>query len=159
MWWINSKGFEGHRLVVQSPFPNIGGSTGCHGNLPAFLESSKQPNGVGEQSGVTGDLPQCGYELRIFQEVSGRGLLIERFGRTSVGTDMRCQLRMGDAFNDNTNLINDFQQLRLLPCCQLPHHWDMTLEFQKCLKLWSSILPRGRVVQQPTAYSVRVPAG
>jgi hypothetical protein len=37
---IDAKGLEGHWLVVQSPLPNLGSSTRCHCNFPAFLEPS-----------------------------------------------------------------------------------------------------------------------
>jgi len=57
LWRVDEKGFEGHRLVVQSPPPNIGSSTRCYGNFSAFLESLKCSDGVGEQPGVAGDIP------------------------------------------------------------------------------------------------------
>ena len=63
------KGIEGRWLVVQSPSPDIDGSTRCHGNFPTFLETSMQ-------SGVFGDLLQCSYELRVFCEVGGYSLLM-----------------------------------------------------------------------------------
>ena len=54
---VDKKGFEGHRLVVQNPSPNIGSPTRCYGNFSASLEPLKCPDGVGEQPCVAGDLP------------------------------------------------------------------------------------------------------
>ena len=44
---MNAKGVEGDPVVVQSPSPNVGGSTRCHHNLFAFLGTLKQSGGVG----------------------------------------------------------------------------------------------------------------
>ena len=73
---MDAEGFEGHLLAGQSPSPNIGSSTRCHCNLFIFLETVKQSDGVREQSGVAGDIPQRGHELDIFREVSGCGLFV-----------------------------------------------------------------------------------
>ena len=58
---MDTKDFEGRRLVVQSPSPNIGGCTRSDGDFSMFLESLKQPDRDREQSGVDG----CGLLVAV----------------------------------------------------------------------------------------------
>jgi len=127
---------------------------------PRFLSPCSNPMDLGSSPVSLEISPNAAMSFGSFRRLVGAAFPLQCSEVPVLGPISRCcQLRTGDTFNDNTNLINDFQQHRLFPHCQLPYHWDITLELQKCLKLWSTILPRGRAAQQPTACFIRVPAG
>jgi hypothetical protein len=48
LWRIDAEGLEGDVLVVPKPSPDIGGSTRCHWDTSAFLESLERSDGIGE---------------------------------------------------------------------------------------------------------------
>ena len=58
---MDSEGFEGRRLVIQSPSPNIGGWARSDGDFSMFLKPLKQHDRDGEQSGVGG----CGLLVAV----------------------------------------------------------------------------------------------
>jgi len=79
-----------------------------------------------------------------------------KFGESESGTT-RFALRQRGAVTC-TNLVDDFQQLRLLSRHQLSDDLDVIFIVKKRSKQSPGVLSRGRVVQQPAAYFVGIPA-
>ena len=73
---VDTKGFESHRLVVPNPSPDIGSPARRNSNFTVFLESLKRSSRRREHQNIAGNIPERGYELLVFLEGYGGGLLM-----------------------------------------------------------------------------------